>query len=179
VVGQQTQLSVKLTNAGATTIDLTGDQIDADARGAFHLPGSPPASLEPGGTVELNVVYTAASPPGADTATLEIDSSAQNPVVQVSLVGQSIPGSSDGGSDGGTDGGSDGGCGASPAGCVDRWIAFDSDRDQGNRDIYAVRPDGTQLKRLTNDLSDQTRRSRRTARSSRWRPIGRACSKSM
>lgn len=34
---------------------------------------------------------------------------------------------------------------------LDRWIAFDSDREIFNRDIYVIRPDGTSLKRLTTE----------------------------
>lgn len=34
---------------------------------------------------------------------------------------------------------------------LDRWIAFDSDREIFNRDVYVMRPDGTGLKRLTTE----------------------------
>ncbi len=37
----------------------------------------------------------------------------------------------------------------SPAADVDRWIAFDSNREGGNRDLYVIRPSGCGLKRLT------------------------------
>jgi len=33
----------------------------------------------------------------------------------------------------------------------DRWLAFDSDREVFNRDIYVMRPDGTLLKRMTTE----------------------------
>lgn len=40
-----------------------------------------------------------------------------------------------------------------PANAARRWLAFDSDRADGNRDIYVVRADGSQLVRLTTDPS--------------------------
>ncbi|MEO7037483.1 MAG: hypothetical protein ABI548_26250 [Polyangiaceae bacterium] len=36
---------------------------------------------------------------------------------------------------------------------IDAWIAFDSDAADFNRDVYVIRPDGTQLTRLTTDAS--------------------------
>jgi dipeptidyl aminopeptidase/acylaminoacyl peptidase len=36
---------------------------------------------------------------------------------------------------------------------IDAWVAFDSDAANFNRDLYAVRPDGSQLTRLTTDPS--------------------------
>jgi hypothetical protein len=47
-------------------------------------------------------------------------------------------------------GGSDGDCSTGPGIFLDTWIVFDSLRAQ-NRDIYAVRPTGCDLRRLTND----------------------------
>jgi Tol biopolymer transport system component len=36
---------------------------------------------------------------------------------------------------------------------LDNWIAFDSNRNDQNRDIYIIRPDGEDLRRLTTDES--------------------------
>jgi len=36
---------------------------------------------------------------------------------------------------------------------IDAWIAFDSDAANFNRDLYVIRPDGSQLTRLTTDAS--------------------------
>ncbi len=44
-------------------------------------------------------------------------------------------------------------CGAGPARELDVWIAFDSLR-AGNRDIYAIRPGGCDLRRLTTEIGD-------------------------
>jgi Tol biopolymer transport system component len=41
----------------------------------------------------------------------------------------------------------------------DTWIAFDSDGDTGNRDIYVIRPDGTGRRRLTTESSAETQPS--------------------
>jgi Tol biopolymer transport system component len=54
-----------------------------------------------------------------------------------------------GGATGSTGVGSDGG--AFPP--SDSWIAFDSNREQGNRDLYLMRPDGSSLQRLTTEPS--------------------------
>ena len=43
---------------------------------------------------------------------------------------------------------------ALPAEAGARWIAFDSDRAVGNRDIYLTRADGSELVRLTTEPSD-------------------------
>jgi len=40
-------------------------------------------------------------------------------------------------------------CEALPADIAKRWIAFDSDREAYNRDLYVVRADGSELTRLT------------------------------
>jgi dipeptidyl aminopeptidase/acylaminoacyl peptidase len=40
-----------------------------------------------------------------------------------------------------------------PAQLADRWLAFDSDRGSFNRDIYLVRGDGSDLRRLTTEPS--------------------------
>lgn len=46
---------------------------------------------------------------------------------------------------------STGGHGGIPTMVKDRWIAFDSDREIFNRDIYVMRPDGTNVKRMTTE----------------------------
>jgi Tol biopolymer transport system component len=58
----------------------------------------------------------------------------------------------EGGAGGGifTGGNGGGGTGGTPL-PYDRWIAFDSDRETFNRDIYVMRPDGSGLKRMTTE----------------------------
>jgi hypothetical protein len=161
LAGVRVTQTVTMTNAGVTAVTLGSARIDSDARSAFRLVTAVPASLEPGATLTLSIDYVAPSAPGADGATLVFESGAQNALIaEVSLAGQSLSAHADGGvtGDGGpstdaglpADGGTDAGCNAlGPAGCLDRWIAFDSDRDQGSRHLYVVRPGGTPLKQLT------------------------------
>ncbi len=64
--------------------------------------------------------------------------------------------SSAGGEGGAGQGGTGGfvGVGGSGGGTplpFDRWLAFDSDRETFNRDIYVMRPDGTKLTRMTTE----------------------------
>ncbi len=59
-----------------------------------------------------------------------------------------------GGASGGGTGGASGACGpGSSLGATPGWIVFDADQVNFNRDIYKIRPDGTQLTRLTTDVS--------------------------
>lgn len=68
--------------------------------------------------------------------------------------GMGTGGNSSGDGGMGTGGGFVGGAGGEggvPPVPLDRWIAFDSDRDTSNRDIYVMRPDGTSVKRMTTE----------------------------
>jgi Tol biopolymer transport system component len=161
--GAHVTRTATLTNAGATAVTLASTRIDSDARSAFRLLTSVPASLQPGATLTLSIEYVPPSAPGADGATLVIEGGAQNATLgQVSLAGQSVSVLADGGVNGDAgsppdaglpaDAGTDAGCNTlGPAGCLDRWIAFDSDRDAGGRHLYVIRPGGSSLKQLTRE----------------------------
>jgi len=63
------------------------------------------------------------------------------------------PGGVAAGDDGGSDGGQPifGGDVGGACTLSNRWIAFDSDRDAFNRNVFIARADGTDVRRLTND----------------------------
>src|SRR5579871_6823576 len=104
--GAPVRQKLTLTNAGASPISLTSATLDSDVRGAFRLPDPLPSSLEAGESLDWNVEYDPPGTPGADSATLTLESNAKNAgELQIPIAGKSIAQSADGGSDGGVDGG--------------------------------------------------------------------------
>src|SRR5438552_2770398 len=86
--GASATKSVRVSVIGASGVRLTDVRIDGDARSVFSL-GSWPPTIAAASSEEIAVTYRAPLAAADDSATLVIDSEAENPTLTVFLHGRS------------------------------------------------------------------------------------------
>lgn len=128
--GTTPSLPLELRNDGLGTLRIVGASVDDPA---FALSVEAPFSLVGAERRVVQVKFTPGTEVGVRTSALHL-SLEQGAVVDVELSAEVVP---------------------EQHPDQHQWVLFDSNRDQGNRDLYAVRPDGSGLKRLTRELSTE------------------------
>jgi hypothetical protein len=146
IAGNIRTKGVTVLNVGTEVLQVESAVVTGPDARAFALEGVPEV-VSLGGNITISVVFTAPLVKGDVAATLELTLSRVGPVM-VPIRAQVVIPEVDGGMDGGIDGGHDGGLDVGMDAGVAPWLAFDSNRELGNRDVYVIRADGTELRRL-------------------------------
>jgi len=87
-VGSSSSLGLTLTNSGNRTITSLAVSLEAGTRPVFSL-SAPPATLEAGASVTLNLTYLPAEE-GADGVTIHLSSDADDPDVRIAVAARAV-----------------------------------------------------------------------------------------
>jgi Tol biopolymer transport system component len=151
--GNSVLLPIDLTNEGLGGLII--ERATIEPFGVYSTTLATPLQMAAGQTVQAAVRFASEGLAlGDHRATLELSlAGAAESRVTVAFRGRVVePTLADSGTDGGTSA-SDSGTSTPDGGRF--WIAFDSNRSGGTRDLFAVRSDGTDLIQLTNDPSTE------------------------